>query len=187
MLLSLTAVQTVALTFLRRRYGWRIKLEGDADSPSRVQFSIGQMLAWTTATAALLALATCVVSDWQAVGRSLRRSQWVEATIAVLLISALTLPLAIAATRLVVDDARRRRFATSFLLIVALIAILACSLMSGILIAAGEDSLEAILASVSVPAILFGFLLAMLGSLLVVRHCGFRLVRPKPDSESSAC
>ncbi len=181
MILSITCVQAMALALLRRRFGWQVRVKGDVEgddgSPDRAQFSIGQMLVWTTATAALLALASCIVSDWRAVGETLRQANWLAATIGVLVLSALSLPLVIPSVGLVLGVGRRRRFAVWLLVMVVLMEMATCLLIFSIGLASGATSSDALFASLMVILIPAGFLVALLGSLLVVRLCGFRLVR----------
>jgi len=181
MLLSTTCLQAMALALLRWRYGWQVRVEGDVEgddgSQGRMQFSISQMFVWTTTTAALLALASCIVSDWRAVGETLREAKWLGATIGVLVLSALSLPLVIPSVGLVLGDGRRQRFAAWLLVMAVLMALATCLLVFNIGLAAGATSSDALFASLTVMPLLAGFLVALLGSLLVARLCGFRLVR----------
>ena len=181
MILSITCIQAMAIALLRRRYGWQVRVEGDVEgddgSSGRVQFSIRQMLVWTTVTAALLALASCIVSDWRSVGESLREAKWLGATIGVLVLSALSLPLVIPSVGLALGDGRRRRFAVWLLVMVVPVVLATCLLVFGIGLFDGATFSEALFASLTVILVPAGFLVALLGSLLVARFCGFRLVR----------
>ena len=171
----------MALALLRWRYGWQVRVEGDVEvddgSQGRVQFSISQMLVWTTTIAVLLALASCIVSDWQAVGESLREAKWLGATIGVLVLSAVSLPLVVPSVGLVLGDGRRHRFAVWLLVMAVLMALATCLLVFSIGLAAGATFSDALFASLTVMPFFAGFLVALLGSLLVARLCGFRLVR----------
>ncbi len=179
-LLSVSALQAMPLALLRWWYGWHLRVEGDDDSQGRVQFGISQLLVWTATTAVLLGLAGWIVSDWRAVGESLRQARWLGAAIGVLIVSVLSLPLLIPSVGFMLGVGRRKSFGIWLLAVAIFVSVapLATSLLAFSMgVISGVPVTDVAIASLAVLPLLAGFLFGLLGSLLVIRLCGFRLVR----------
>ena len=163
---------------LRRRYRWQIRGPGTAvRSQGPVQFTICKLLLWTSATALILGLANLVVSDWTKVAENLLGTRWLGAIIGVLVLSALSLPLVVSGAGFVLADGRQRRFGISPPMVVTLMLLPTCLIIFIAVLNSGrgETLAESATASMIPVLLLFGFLAALLESLLVIRLCGFRI------------
>jgi hypothetical protein len=175
--LLLTSLQAIALVPLRRRYGWHVISDETGYSTEQFQYGLSRLLIWITAIAVLCGLANWIVGDWNRVTESLRNADWLGATIGVLIVGLLTLPLVIPSVPLILGDGRRRRFAVWLSVTAGLVIIAVYLLFIVTARAAGAPFADALFGSLAVVPILFGFLFALLGSLFVMRISGFRLAR----------
>lgn len=170
------------LTLLHWFFRWRIVVpeEPRPADPRAAQFSLRQLLLWMGATAVLLAWAKCVLPD----GKTLQE-EWDGARIGgTLLIGAIVggihLPILIPSVGLVLARTNRIRFALSALVGISLSILVLVGFLSrhgpirwreSIVIFAWFES---------------GFLGVFVGTLLILRFCGYRLLRRKEERRASA-
>ncbi len=176
--LSVTCLDALMLGLLRRRYGWEIRRRGKVAQPwGPVQFTIFKLLLWTTATALLLALANLAVSDWNQVAENLRTTKWLGAIIGVLILSALSLPLVVSGVGFVLADGRQRRFGVVLAIMMVFVLLLTCLVIFVAVLNSGRSfTLAESAGAVMIPVtLLFSFLSALLGNLLLLRLCGYRM------------
>ena len=177
LVLSVTCLQAIALVPLRRRYGWHVITEVTDSSSGQFQYRLSRLLVWTTAVAVLFGLASWIVADWGRVFESFRNADWLGATIGVLIFAVLTLPLVIPSVALILGDRRRRWYGFWLSVTAALMTTGLYLLFVGTGRAAGAAYSDVLFYSLAVVPMLLGFLSGLLGNLLVMRICGFRLVR----------
>jgi hypothetical protein len=174
-------VVTVPLTLLgplslvRWWPGWRIGLPETPIPDGRrttSQFSIRQLLVWTAATAALLAWAKCLMPRGATFQADIPENLFLGA-----LFAAAHLPIILAGAGLVLADRRRLKFAISLPIATILSgAGLMCLFTWWPQRAVWSEAAQ------QVACLVGGFLIALLGTLLVVRLCGYRLLqRRRPD------
>ena len=177
LLLSVTCLHALCLVPLYRRFGWHVVAEEMVPQRSSAEYWLGWLLAWATAVAVFCGLASRIIPDWAKVSESLRSNAWLAATIEVVVFVVLTLPLVIPSVALILGDGRRMWHGMWFAVASGLwaIALYALEVENGR--RGGAVGADVLIDSLAVVAILLGFLFALLGSLLVARMCGFRLMR----------
>ena len=180
---SLTAVQAFALSIVRKRLDWR--LEARKVSEGRAIARIAHGLLWTAVGVGPVVLTVWMIVHRRGVAENLRRTGWLGGAVAVLLFSAVSLPLLIMGVKLILEDSRRTRISvwlgrTIFLLVVAAgLTVFVLSMVSCEWTVA--HALEAARCSLAPIAFLAGYVFAVLGSLATIRFCGFRLVHSVPN------
>ena len=126
----------------------------------------------------------------------MRQAPWLGVTIGLLVFSLLSLLLVIPSVGLILSEGRRRGFGIWLVVVAVLLTAAWIVLVLGMNRASGAPVLEALFISLTSAGLIAGFLVGLLGSLLVVRTGGFRLVRgsrtpttpaaePAPDESPS--
>ena len=171
-------VYSLALSLVGRLFGWRIGVAGaDRGAVLQVstQFSLRQLLVWIAATAVLLALMKCIAFDETTLQGQVRSLVRQNMLIYWPLEAVILLPPTISCVGLALARGDRTRFALWTIAYMPIVIAVCLRLGTSPFgpIAWKEIPLLAIFSVV--------FLGTLLGSLLVVRLCGYRLRRRKDD------
>lgn len=156
------------LLLVRWLFGWRIALPEEHCSVDQraMQFSLLQLLAWIGSTAVLLAWSKCVLPDGMTLEGACNAEFMSQVLLGAAIEAVLGLPILIPSVGLVLARKNRGWFALGFLIAMSLhTAIFFYFMASYTLVAAVEG----------------GFLSVLLGTLLVLRLCGYRLLRRKEE------
>ena len=100
---------------------------------------------------------------------------WIGATVSVVLMSLFTLPIAILGLALTLGSAHNKRYGVWLLGAAALVVASTFMLMFAMVRSSGAPATDALFVSLAALPFFLGFIVALLGTLLVFRLCGFRL------------
>jgi hypothetical protein len=182
LMMVLVGLQAMLLIPWRRCFQWRIHTSADASCSQSSQFSLKQLLLWTTAAAVILALARAIGLRHVATVSDLTRLA-AESSIC-LIVAVVCLPLVIPGIALILGNRKRGRAAAW--LAVAIVVSTVALFLTLLLLFNSEPWTEAAWGaaggSVGIEA---GFLAALLLGLMVARLCGFRLSRGASDAMAS--
>jgi hypothetical protein len=167
-----------AFTLIGWLFDWWIGLPEKVDPASKrmtAQFSLRQLLVWMGTTAGLLAWAKCLLPEetfpWGKLASDLPL---------MVMVVALCLPLVLATVGLVLADRQHLRFA---LWTVGLVILTASFSQGLILLFSGLTTWQE--ATIMNASVHVGFLGILLETLLILRLCGYRLVRHRRRRMSS--
>ncbi len=172
---------TLLLAVVRWRMRWQIGHGRGGEVSSGLQFSLRQLLAWTTAIAIILAMARWIARGEPADNASSSGMQeMVLLTACAIFLPALCLPTVLACIGLVLADGRRVAFAVwaVFAAAMAPVVFYSTALLVAFLVLSSGGLNETIIDLVVYAGWFeIGFLGVLLGSLFVLRVCGYRLER----------
>jgi hypothetical protein len=181
------------LTLFRKFRGWRIRLanEPTTSGRSRLQFSIAQVLIWTTAIGVLFGIARWIDPTRIQTVESVEYEDILMYSVFISIIMLFFLPVFVCCTGSILSETRRRRFAFWTILIVPLSMVLLFATMLTITYfengRAISDALEEVVDCGTVSAaIVLSMVAATLGTTLVLRCCGYRLVRVSKNAPAES-
>jgi hypothetical protein len=181
------------LLLFRKFRGWRIRLASEpaAVGRGRLQFSIGQILLWTTAIGVLFGIARWIDPERMQIVESVEYEDLLMYSAMISIVMLFFLPVFVCCTGAILSERRRRRFAFWMVLIVPLSMLLLFATMLTIMYfengRAMNDVLEEMVdGGIVCAAIVLSMAAATIGTTIVLRCCGYRLVRlPKNAAAES--
>jgi hypothetical protein len=165
------------LSLIRRILGWQIAVpeEHRRVAQHSSQFSLRQLLVWMGATAVLLALAKCMLPAGSSFHEDLQKFNPVPIAIVGIATAVVFLPAVLSLLGLVLARADRIKFARWTLVTVSVLTVL----VFGSMLAPRSTPWH--VAVVHTACLMCGFLGVLLSTLLVLRFCGYRLLRREDD------
>jgi hypothetical protein len=177
----------VPLALFRRFRGWRIHLahEPPATGKHRLQFGIAQILLWTTALGILFGLARWIDPERMQSIEPVENEDVLMYSVMISIVTLFFLPVFVCCTGAILSENRRRRFAFWTILIAPLSMLLLFTTMlainyfenvsnGGTMPDLLEEALDGAIVCVTIVLTIAA---ATLGTTLVLRCCGYRLVR----------
>lgn len=172
-LVASVCVQALILTSVRKRRGWLLTTPG-APSTSSNQFGINHLLGLTAGAAGLLGFANALVEDWGETSTYLYPAPIFVLGIAIAVQSLVGMAIGAPAAGMILAERDRRGFAIWLVVGLTLLLMIAFPLL---LLSLGGPGSNRWTTLAFPPLILTGFLFWTCGTFLVVRRCGYRLVR----------
>jgi hypothetical protein len=175
--LAVFLTSLVPLALLRWLFRWRIAVpeEPRPADPRAAQFSLRQLLLWMGATAVLLAWAKCVLPDGKTLQAAWNGNEIGGMLLFGVIVGGIHLPILLPSIGLVLARTNRIWFALSTFGGLGL-ATLVLLYSTG-----GRRPIQWQKDSVPIACLESGFLGVLFGTLLILRLCGYRLLRRKEE------
>jgi len=168
----------LTLAIARRWLRWRVGIREIDRETRRNQFTIVTILIWTAVVGGLLGLANGLVGDWRQAVQFFSFGSLLRGLVLMSVASFILLPEGAAATGAALADWPRRRFVGWLIAIFSIYSLAFGAILFLMMIGGGGPAEEEARKAACFPMLMLaGFVAAVLGTLVGLRGCGFRMWR----------